>query len=120
MWLVSPDPTHTLLLQKWIWLTRLQWNLSDTDTLKTTMLVLISELGVLISGGNNIYVKFRLSPSVLISGISFERGSTVFLLKLRRPQHLEGSINTFCLVHQCQVTPLKTIVCLVLHEITTH
>ena len=50
--------------------------------------------------------------SVLISlCVSFERGSTECLFKLRRPQHLQESITTSCLAirtGQCQVPPHET------------
>ena len=60
----SPDPS--LLLQKWVWFARLQWNLSNTDTLKTTILVLSSEV-FLFQG--SIYVKKQLGiqSSILIN-----------------------------------------------------
>ena len=97
----------------WVWLAKLQWNVSNTDALKTTILVLSSEVS-LFQGEINLCwdsLKFADQPSVLISSVSFKRGSTVCLLKLRRPQHLQESSNISCLAiktGQCQVPPHET------------
>ena len=86
---------------------------SGTSLLKTTILVLSSEVS-LFQGEINLCwdsVKCADYLSVLISGVSFKRGSTECLFKLRRPQHLQESITTSCLAirtSQCQVPPHET------------
>ena len=86
---------------------------SGTSLLKTTILVLSSEVS-LFQGEINLCwdsVKCADYLSVLISDMSFKRGSTECLFKLRRPQHLQESITTSCLAirtGQCQVPPHKT------------
>ena len=55
----------------------IQWNLSNTDTLGTKIIVLISEVS-LFQGKNNMYLyKVGTRSSVLIKQVSFKRGSTV-------------------------------------------
>ena len=62
----------------------IQWNLSNTDTLSTKIIVLFSEVSLF--QGNTIYLykvgtrsSVLIKPSVLILGVSFKRGSTVRL-----------------------------------------
>ena len=60
-----------------------QWNLSNTDTIGTKIIVLISEVS-LFKGENNMYLykvgtqsSVLIKQGVLISEVSFKRGSTV-------------------------------------------
>ena len=109
---------HFCCRLRWVWLARLQWDVSNTDALKTIILVLSSEVS-LFQGEIN-YV--RTHSSVLINQVSlfqacmsFMRGSTECLLKLERPQHLQGSINKILFGNQdCSMpnSPSRDYTCL--------
>ena len=67
----------------------IQWNPSNTDTLGTKIIVLISEVS-LFQGENNMYLDkvgtrpgVLIKQGVLISEVSIlKRGSTVFILEV--------------------------------------
>ena len=102
IWLVRYTAHQTLPFccrSAWFWLTRLQWNLSNTHTLKAALLVLISEVS-LFQGENKCKVGTQANcpdiPSILVSGRSFKRGSMHCMhVQTQRPQHLQ---ETSCLV----------------------
>ena len=86
---------------------------SGTSVLKTTIPVLSSEVSWFQGEINFCWDSVKCADylSILISGVSFMRGSTECLFKLRRPQHLQESITTSCLAirtGQCQVPPHET------------
>ena len=63
----------------------IQWNLSNTDTLGTKIIILINEVSF-FQGENNMYLykvgtqsSVLIKQGVLISEVSFKRGSTVYV-----------------------------------------